>query len=47
VALNALRFYVAMDDIFTRIAKVVDETVPDGHDSHITLLLADGGRDAR
>ena len=27
-----------MEDIFTRIAKVVDETVPSGQDSHITLL---------
>ena len=38
LALNALRFYIAIEDAFTRIAKLVDETVPSGHDSHVTIL---------
>jgi len=38
LALNALRFYIAIEDIFARVAKVVDETVPSGRDSHIPLL---------
>ena len=37
-AINGLRFYVALEDIFTRIAKVVDGVVPTGEQSHFDLL---------
>lgn len=38
LALNTLRFYNSIEDVFTRIGKVVDETIPSGQDSHIALL---------
>ncbi len=38
IALNALHFYVCVEDALSRIARVVDHSLPTGEQSHISLL---------